>query len=128
MDLDFILIVVGYLAIVLFLHYYIKINNLGMDEKGKDKPKKILKKEKIRLEDEESHESNTSIEDDDKYMRYLQEEDNNKRIENVIETKKEDSAFDDSLYILMLLRVYRHCRVDTPEHLLITEEIKRLWN
>jgi tRNA A-37 threonylcarbamoyl transferase component Bud32 len=37
-------------------------------------------------------------------------------------------AFYDSLYILMLLRVYRHCQVDTPEHLLIIEEIKKLWN
>jgi tRNA A-37 threonylcarbamoyl transferase component Bud32 len=37
-------------------------------------------------------------------------------------------AFLDSLYILMLLRVYRHCQINTPEHLLITEEIKRLWN
>jgi hypothetical protein len=37
-------------------------------------------------------------------------------------------AFHDSLYILMLLRVYRHCQVDTNEHLLITEEIKKIWN
>jgi hypothetical protein len=98
MDLDFILIVVGYLAIVLFLHYYIKINNLDVTEKGKNKPKKILKKEKVRFEDEESLESNNSIEDDDKYMRYLNDEENSKKIDNIIESKKEDTAFDDSLY------------------------------
>jgi tRNA A-37 threonylcarbamoyl transferase component Bud32 len=36
-------------------------------------------------------------------------------------------AFDDNLYILMLLRVYRHCTPQTPEHNLILSEIKRLW-
>jgi len=36
-------------------------------------------------------------------------------------------AFDNNLYILMLLRVYRHCKVGTTEHRLILEEIKRLW-
>ena len=36
-------------------------------------------------------------------------------------------AFDNYLYILMLLRVYKHCTVDTKEHTLILEEIKRLW-
>jgi tRNA A-37 threonylcarbamoyl transferase component Bud32 len=37
-------------------------------------------------------------------------------------------AFDDSLYILMLLRVYRHCKVDSLEHKLIIQEIKKIWN
>ena len=37
-------------------------------------------------------------------------------------------AFDDSLYILMLLRVYCHCKVESDEYRLITKEIKRLWN
>jgi hypothetical protein len=36
-------------------------------------------------------------------------------------------AFDDNLYILMLLRVYRHCTPQTPEHNLILSEIQRLW-
>lgn len=36
-------------------------------------------------------------------------------------------AFDDNLYILMLLRVYRHCKPDTREYNLIRNEILRLW-
>lgn len=36
-------------------------------------------------------------------------------------------AFDDNLYILMLLRVYKHCIPDTKEYELILTEIKRLW-
>jgi hypothetical protein len=36
-------------------------------------------------------------------------------------------AFDDSIYILMLLRVYRHCVFGTKEHELILNEICRLW-
>jgi hypothetical protein len=36
-------------------------------------------------------------------------------------------AYDDNLYILMLLRVYRHCKVDTLEYNLIRNEILRLW-
>ena len=37
-------------------------------------------------------------------------------------------AFDDSLYILMLLRVYKNCKVESKEHMLIKQEIHRLWN
>lgn len=37
-------------------------------------------------------------------------------------------AFDNSLYILMLLRVYKHCCVESKEHELIKQEIHRLWN
>lgn len=36
-------------------------------------------------------------------------------------------AFDDMLYILMLLRVYKYCITNTIEHTLILKEIKRLW-
>ena len=36
-------------------------------------------------------------------------------------------AYDDNLYILMLLRVYRQCKVETPEYNLIRNEIIRLW-
>lgn len=36
-------------------------------------------------------------------------------------------AFDDSIYILMLLRVYRHCIPGTREHSFILSEIQRLW-
>ena len=36
-------------------------------------------------------------------------------------------AYDDNLYILMLLRVYRHCQPDTLEYNLIRNEIIRLW-
>ena len=36
-------------------------------------------------------------------------------------------AFNNYLYILMLLRVYKHCKVGTKEHTLILQEIKRLW-
>jgi hypothetical protein len=36
-------------------------------------------------------------------------------------------AYDDNLYILMLLRVYRHCGPDTLEYNLIRNEIGRLW-
>jgi tRNA A-37 threonylcarbamoyl transferase component Bud32 len=36
-------------------------------------------------------------------------------------------AYDDNLYILMLLRVYRHCKTNTMEHNLIRNEILRLW-
>lgn len=36
-------------------------------------------------------------------------------------------AFDDMLYILMLLRVFKHCTIDSIEHNLILTEIKRLW-
>jgi tRNA A-37 threonylcarbamoyl transferase component Bud32 len=36
-------------------------------------------------------------------------------------------AFDDSIYILMLLRVYRHCVFGTKERELILNEIQRLW-
>jgi hypothetical protein len=41
--------------------------------------------------------------------------------------KKFPIAFDDNLYILMLLRVYRHCTPQTPEYNLILSEIQRLW-
>ena len=36
-------------------------------------------------------------------------------------------SFNDNLYILMLLRVYRHCRPNTLEYNLIRNEIIRLW-
>lgn len=36
-------------------------------------------------------------------------------------------AFNDYLYIAMLLRVYKHCKTGTREHAWILEEIKRLW-
>jgi len=36
-------------------------------------------------------------------------------------------AFDDTLYILMLLRVYVHATPNTPEHEFLLKEIKRLW-
>lgn len=36
-------------------------------------------------------------------------------------------AFDDSLYILMLLRVYQHCESNSNEHELIIKEIHRIW-
>lgn len=36
-------------------------------------------------------------------------------------------AYDDNLYILMLLRVYRHCQPNTLEYNLIRNEIVRLW-
>jgi hypothetical protein len=36
-------------------------------------------------------------------------------------------AYDDNLYILMLLRVYRHCKKDTLEYNLIRNEMLRLW-
>lgn len=36
-------------------------------------------------------------------------------------------AYDDNLYILMLLRVYRHCKPDSLEYNLIRNEIIRLW-
>lgn len=36
-------------------------------------------------------------------------------------------AFDDHLYILMLLRVYKYCQSGTLEFNLILNEIKRLW-
>jgi tRNA A-37 threonylcarbamoyl transferase component Bud32 len=36
-------------------------------------------------------------------------------------------AYDDNLYILMLLRVYRHCQPNTLEYNLIRNEIIRLW-
>jgi len=36
-------------------------------------------------------------------------------------------AFNDYYYILMLLRVYRHCVIGSKEHKLILQEIKRLW-
>jgi hypothetical protein len=41
---------------------------------------------------------------------------------------KFSEAFDDSLYILMLLRVYKHCHAESKEHLLIKQEIHRIWN
>lgn len=37
------------------------------------------------------------------------------------------AAFDDMLYILMLLRVYSHAVPDTFEHKFLLNEIKRLW-
>ena len=37
------------------------------------------------------------------------------------------TAFDNYFYIVMLLRVYKHCKVDTKEHRLILEEITRIW-
>lgn len=36
-------------------------------------------------------------------------------------------AFDDTLYILMLLRVYSHAVPDSFEHQFLLKEIKRLW-
>jgi tRNA A-37 threonylcarbamoyl transferase component Bud32 len=36
-------------------------------------------------------------------------------------------AFDDYIYILMLLRVYKYTKENTKEQLLILSEIKRLW-
>jgi hypothetical protein len=47
-------------------------------------------------------------------------------IKNVL-CEKFPIAFDDSIYILMLLRVYRHCVFGTKEHELILREIHRLW-
>ena len=47
-------------------------------------------------------------------------------IKRVLE-EKFPLAFDDNLYILMLLRVYRHCVPHTVEYNLIISEIKRLW-
>lgn len=41
--------------------------------------------------------------------------------------EKFHTAFNKYFYIVMLLRVYKHCKVDTKEHKLILEEIKRLW-
>lgn len=36
-------------------------------------------------------------------------------------------AFDDHLYILMLLRVYKYASKDTLEHRLLVNEVNRLW-
>jgi len=36
-------------------------------------------------------------------------------------------AFDDALYIAMLLRVYRHCEKDSVEYKLVMKEVNRLW-
>lgn len=36
-------------------------------------------------------------------------------------------AFDDNLYILMLLRVYSHAQPNTSEHEFLLKEINRLW-
>ena len=36
-------------------------------------------------------------------------------------------AFDDSIYILMLLRVFQYAKPETYEHKLILMEIKKLW-
>lgn len=36
-------------------------------------------------------------------------------------------ANDDNLLILMLLRVYRYAKVDSPEHIFILKEINKLW-
>jgi len=47
-------------------------------------------------------------------------------IKNVL-YEKFPLAFDDSIYILMLLRVYRHCVFGTKEHELILNEIRQLW-
>lgn len=47
-------------------------------------------------------------------------------IKNVL-IEKFPEAFDDYIYILMLLRVYLHTKLGTPERHLILTEIKRLW-
>jgi hypothetical protein len=36
-------------------------------------------------------------------------------------------AFDDALYIAMLLRVYRHCEKNSVEYKLVMKEVNRLW-
>jgi len=36
-------------------------------------------------------------------------------------------AYDDNIYILMLLRVYQHAKPKTPEHTMLLTEIKKLW-
>jgi tRNA A-37 threonylcarbamoyl transferase component Bud32 len=38
-----------------------------------------------------------------------------------------NQAFNKYFYILMLLRVYRHCIEGTKEHQLILTEIKKIW-
>jgi len=40
---------------------------------------------------------------------------------------KDPLANDDHLSILMLLRVYRHCEMDSVEYKLIMKEVNRLW-
>ena len=40
---------------------------------------------------------------------------------------KDELANNDYLLIAMLLRVYRHCEVDSVEYKLITREVNRLW-
>ena len=47
-------------------------------------------------------------------------------IRNSLEQKYPE-AFDDNIYILMLLRVYKYVTPSALEHKLILEEIKRLW-
>ena len=37
-------------------------------------------------------------------------------------------GFHDSLLILMLLRVYKHCTIDSPEYPFIVREINKLWS
>ncbi len=112
MNLDFILIVVGYLAIVLFLHYTIKMTN----DKSETHPptKRILKKVSSFHSDDNTSSSSSSsessdssytrnndvISEDDDFMKYLNIEDRNKNesVKKAIETQKVDAAFDDNLY------------------------------
>jgi FtsZ-interacting cell division protein ZipA len=112
MNLDFILIVVGYLAIVLFLHYTIKMSS----DKSDKQPRRILKKVSSFHNDDntsdtssETSSSNSSItsdrrndiiSEDDDFMKYLNIEDRNKNesVKKAIESQKVDAAFDDNLF------------------------------
>lgn len=51
------------------------------------------------------------------------------KLQSIKNTLKEHyaQAFDDHLYILMLLRVYVYAEPNTKEHTLLLKEIKKLW-
>ena len=104
MNLDFLLIVICYLAVVLFLHYYIKNNEIGSYRMEERVPRNILKKrvtkeyteETISLDNNESENNismdesqNNSTHEDNDYLKYL---------DNPSSSDSKLEPFDEQLY------------------------------